>query len=107
MFSIKEIEAQEVSKKQMIAEIKAIEGIANAPTKIREVLDEETFIEGLEKIITRDYFPELHRLLEYKKWKEEQTKAGVNISDLLSERSKDESTKRSVFDRDTEKMTVS
>ena len=107
MFSLKEIGEQEAAKQQLVREVRAIEGYAPRTTRVREVLDEETFVEGLERIITRDYYPDLQRILEYKKWKEEQNKPGVTMTELLSTQSQAETEKRSVFEKDAEKMSLS
>ena len=106
MLSIKEIEERVQARQNMIKEIKSIEGAAQRNLKVREVLDEETFVEGLEKIITRDYYPELWKIQEYKRWKEE-NKIAVGMSDLLSLKTEEESTIRKTFDKDTDNMSLS
>lgn len=108
MLTLKEIDKQKADRDQMVYQMQAIEDGGKQPIKkVREVLDEESFVEGLEKIITRDYYPDLWKIQEYKRWKEESHKTGVGISDLLSKVSEQESVKRAVFEKDLEKMTLS
>lgn len=108
MLTLKEIDRQKADRDQMVSSMKAIEDGGQKPIKkVREVLDEEAFVEGLEKIITRDYYPDLWKFQEYKRWKEESSKTGVGISDLLSNVSEQESLKRAVFEKDLERMTLS
>lgn len=107
MLTLKEIDKQKVERENMVSQFKAIENGKPLPQKKpREVLDEETFIEGLRKIITRDYFPELAKIQEYRKWKEESSKIGIGISELLSQITEEEHTKREVFETDIDKMTL-
>jgi hypothetical protein len=108
MYSLKEIENQKAEKAAMMSEFKALENGKPMPQKkLREILDEDTFIEGLKKIITRDYYPELMKIQEYRKWKEESHKTGIGISDLLSQVTEENNQKREVFEKDIDKMTLS
>ena len=107
MLSLKELEQKAADRRKMVSEIKAIEGFAPKNTRVREVLDEETFVEGLERIITRDYYPDLWKIQEYKKWKDEARHQGVYISDLLSSRSQDETALRKTFEKDADSMSLS
>ena len=52
-------------------QIRAIELFKIPRRKEKKVLEEEKFIEGLEKIIIRDYCPELKKIQEFYKWKQE------------------------------------
>lgn len=107
MLTLKEIDKQKAERDALVSPYKAIENGKPIPEKKpREVLDEDTFIEGLRKIITRDYFPELSKIQEYRKWKEESNKVGIGISELLSQVTEEENTKREVFERDIDKMTL-
>lgn len=51
------------------------------PTIVKAAVTEEGFTAGLRKIIDRDYFPELHQLQEYRRWKEQKV---ISMADLLS-----------------------
>ncbi len=106
MLSLKELEQKAEDRRKMVREIKAIEGFVPKNTRAREVLDEETFVEGLERIITRDYYPDLWKIQEYKKWKEE-ARHSVLISDLLSNKTQEDSKLRKTFEKDTDSMTLS
>lgn len=107
MLTLKEIDKQAAEREALVSEMKAIENGKPLPERrVREVIDEETFVEGLRKIITRDYYPELWKIQEYRRWKEESHKTGVGISDLLSQVTQQENTKREVFERDVDKMSL-
>jgi hypothetical protein len=106
MLSIKEMEAQEAEKQRLLNDLKAIEGSKVQNKRVREIVDEDTFISGLERIITRDYFPELAKIQEYKRMKEE-GKANVGISDILSMDTEAEDKKKTIFEKDAEKMSLS
>jgi hypothetical protein len=104
MFSLKEIEQSEADKAKAVLQMRMIEGSLPVEKKVRVVLDEETYVEGMEKIITRDYFPDLWRIQEYKKYKEE--KAVHGISEVLSSNTGEQSEAKVALERDTDRMTL-
>lgn len=53
----------------MVNQIKAIRGADPYIKKKRITLAEDDFVESLEKIITRFYFPELLKINQYKEWR--------------------------------------
>ena len=105
MFSLKQIEQTETNRALAVREMRAIEGSLPASKKVRQVIDEETFVQGLEKIITRDYFPDLWKIQEYRKYQEE-SRQGLRMSDILSSKTAAEGDQQADFERDTDKMTL-
>lgn len=68
----------------MVSEINAIQGIPSLPERRRTVtLSEEDFVDSLEKIITRFYFPELLKIHEYKEWRKHKSMTtGVGVGKI-------------------------
>ena len=77
------------------------------PVSTKTAVAEEGFTAGLRKIIDRDYFPELHQLQEYRRWKEQKVMSMADILSTNTSHHEGNSAIESQAMRDAESLTLS
>lgn len=88
----------------MQEKIRAIEFFKVPKFRNKKILEEDKFLEGLEIIIKRDFFPELQKIENYYKWKNEMyDDARSKFGNILD---KDSVNNDNDFDHNLEKQTL-